>query len=198
MSRGCPRTLYAAHRQDVVEGRGTFKRDLKLASCEKSGGTFWQVSFMASYDPKTGDNAIVVVLKDDTHLKEGEELRVAMQIKEEDNARTHSYSKIVAHTPRHCVSFKSPATVRVEKRREQELIAFCSAGAQHTGKDMLFANVSHELKTPLNGIIALAEHLEGELKEAEGVSKQNLSSLSVIRSSGLRLNNLVTNLLDVS
>ena len=65
--------------------------------------------------------------------------------------------------------------------------------------DMLFANMSHELKTPLNGIIALSEVLCADLEE-DGVDAEDdtFRSLNVIRTSGLRLNNLVTNLLDAS
>ena len=63
-------------------------------------------------------------------------------------------------------------------------------------KDMLFANMSHELKTPLNGIIALADVLASSLKDQ--VDDDDLKSLRVIQSSGQRLSNLVTNLLDQS
>ena len=63
-------------------------------------------------------------------------------------------------------------------------------------KDMLFANMSHELKTPLNGIIALADILIGELEG--GIDEDAMLNLQTIHVSGKRLNNLVTNLLDAS
>ena len=62
--------------------------------------------------------------------------------------------------------------------------------------DMLFANVSHELRTPLNGIIAMADVLSSSLKGR--IDDADEESLQVILSSGQRLSNLVTNLLDQS
>jgi DNA-binding response OmpR family regulator/nitrogen-specific signal transduction histidine kinase len=61
-------------------------------------------------------------------------------------------------------------------------------------KEMLFANMSHELKTPLNGIIALAEVLNEELD----LDEDQRGHMTTILNSGRRLNNLVTNLLDAS
>ena len=46
--------------------------------------------------------------------------------------------------------------------------------------DMLFANMSHELKTPLNGIIALSEVLCADLEE-EGVEEDDDTYRSVVR-----------------
>ncbi|MGC1395090.1 MAG: 7TM diverse intracellular signaling domain-containing protein, partial [Coleofasciculaceae cyanobacterium] len=63
-------------------------------------------------------------------------------------------------------------------------------------KDEFLANTSHELKTPLNGIIGIAESL---IDGATGqLSKQTLFNLSLIASSGRRLNHLVNDLLDFS
>jgi two-component system sensor histidine kinase ChiS len=63
-------------------------------------------------------------------------------------------------------------------------------------KDEFLANTSHELKTPLNGIIGIAESL---IDGATGqLSKQTISNLSLIASSGRRLNHLVNDLLDFS
>ena len=68
----------------------------------------------------------------------------------------------------------------------------------HDRKDLLFANMSHELKTPLNGIIALSDMLITELENEDKLSAEQLDSMKVILSSGRRLNNLVINLLDLS
>lgn len=63
-------------------------------------------------------------------------------------------------------------------------------------KDEFLANTSHELKTPLNGIIGIAESL---IDGATGqLSKQTIFNLSLIASSGKRLNHLVNDLLDFS
>lgn len=60
-------------------------------------------------------------------------------------------------------------------------------------KDQFLANTSHELKTPLNGIIGLAESLY--LKENQ---EDDRYSLGLIVSSGKRLQSLVNDILDFS
>lgn len=63
-------------------------------------------------------------------------------------------------------------------------------------KDEFLANTSHELKTPLNGIIGIAESL---IDGATGkLTQQTVFNLSMIVSSGKRLNQLVNDLLDFS
>jgi signal transduction histidine kinase/class 3 adenylate cyclase/ActR/RegA family two-component response regulator len=60
-------------------------------------------------------------------------------------------------------------------------------------KDQFLANTSHELRTPLQGIIGLSESLFE--READ---RQKREELSMIISSGKRLNNLVNDILDFS
>ena len=63
-------------------------------------------------------------------------------------------------------------------------------------KDEFLANTSHELKTPLNGIIGIADSL---IDGATGqLSQKTLFNLSLIISSGRRLSQLVNDLLDFS
>jgi two-component system, sensor histidine kinase ChiS len=63
-------------------------------------------------------------------------------------------------------------------------------------KDDFLANTSHELRTPLNGIIGIAESL---LDGAAGNLPETVSSnLAMIISSGRRLSNLISDLLDFS
>ncbi|MCX8132208.1 MAG: diguanylate cyclase [Clostridia bacterium] len=63
-------------------------------------------------------------------------------------------------------------------------------------KDDFLANTSHELKTPLNGILGIAESM---LEGAGGpLNKQQVHNLSIIVSSGKRLANLVKDILDFS
>ncbi|MBN1531170.1 MAG: SpoIIE family protein phosphatase, partial [Spirochaetes bacterium] len=63
-------------------------------------------------------------------------------------------------------------------------------------KDEFLANTSHELKTPLNGIIGIAESLvDGAAGPLNEVQSENLRMIS---SSGKRLATLVNDLLDVS
>jgi len=63
-------------------------------------------------------------------------------------------------------------------------------------KNEFLANTSHELKTPLNGIIGIAESL---IDGATGkLSKATIFNLALIFSSGRRLTQLVNDLLDFS
>ncbi|MEL6671077.1 MAG: ATP-binding protein [Bacteroidota bacterium] len=63
-------------------------------------------------------------------------------------------------------------------------------------KDQFLANTSHELKTPLNGIIGLAEAMHEKLGEDSKEEQQE--TLAMIVSSGRRLSSLVNDLLDFS
>ncbi len=60
-------------------------------------------------------------------------------------------------------------------------------------KDQFLANTSHELRTPLQGIIGLSEALLGRARRQE-----ERESLSMIISSGKRLNSLINDILDFS
>ncbi len=63
-------------------------------------------------------------------------------------------------------------------------------------KDEFLANTSHELKTPLNGIIGIAESMfDGIGGELNGEQRQNIG---MIISSGKRLSSLVDDILDFS
>ncbi|NND35099.1 MAG: response regulator, partial [Saprospiraceae bacterium] len=63
-------------------------------------------------------------------------------------------------------------------------------------KNQFLANTSHELRTPLHGIIGIAESLHEGLYDNH--PRQRKENLSMIISSGKRLNNLVNDLLDFS
>ena len=63
-------------------------------------------------------------------------------------------------------------------------------------KDEFLANTSHELHTPLNGIINITESiLEGD---TGGLSEHQKESLKIVKASGSRLYNLVNDILDIS
>jgi len=63
-----------------------------------------------------------------------------------------------------------------------------------TRKDTLLANTSHELHTPLQGIISLVRNLKkGQMGQ---VSPEQLEVLTIIERSGERLNSLIDDLLD--
>jgi two-component system, sensor histidine kinase ChiS len=61
-----------------------------------------------------------------------------------------------------------------------------------TLKDNILANTSHELRTPINGIIGLAESLQGQLPS------EQRSGLSTIIRNGYRLSNLINDILDAA
>jgi len=61
-------------------------------------------------------------------------------------------------------------------------------------KDEFLANTSHELKTPLNGIIGIAE----TMMDSSNISPDQRVRMSLILSSGKRLLNLVNEILDIS
>ncbi|NLK21303.1 MAG: hypothetical protein GX308_04320 [Epulopiscium sp.] len=63
-------------------------------------------------------------------------------------------------------------------------------------KSMFFANISHELKTPLNTIIGFSELLVSNLENS--ISGQDLSDLNNIHSSGKYLLKLINDILDLS
>ena len=63
-------------------------------------------------------------------------------------------------------------------------------------KDDFLANTSHELLTPLNGIIGLADSLVRGV--AGKLPEEALANLKLIKSSGRRLSNLVFDLLDLT
>src|SRR5690606_14990105 len=60
-------------------------------------------------------------------------------------------------------------------------------------KDDFLANTSHELKTPLNGIISLAESLQSGV--AGKLNERQAHNLELIASSGRRLHHLIDDLL---
>jgi len=63
-------------------------------------------------------------------------------------------------------------------------------------KDEFLANTTHELKTPLNGIIGISESLKNGV--AGPLTESAQSNLSLIVSSGRRLSGLINDILDVS
>ncbi len=63
-------------------------------------------------------------------------------------------------------------------------------------KDEFLANTSHELKTPLNGIIGIAESMFDGF--GGKLSQDQRQNLGMIISSGKRLSSLVDDILDFS
>jgi two-component system sensor histidine kinase ChiS len=63
-------------------------------------------------------------------------------------------------------------------------------------KSRFIANLAHELRTPLNAIIAYSQQLSR--KYGDGLEARVTEGLSTIESSGIHLNNLINDILDLS
>lgn len=86
--------------------------------------------------------------------------------------------------------FESQQRALFESQKSYQLIQL------HALKDEVLAKTSHELKTPLHGIIGLAEAL---MEGATGrLSQSTNTNLSMIVASGKRLNALINDILDAT
>lgn len=83
-------------------------------------------------------------------------------------------------------------TVLVEKRKSQE--AVITAEAESKAKSAFLANMSHDIRTPINGIVGLATLLE---KDADNPEKVRLHTRKIQSASHLLLE-LINNVLDMS
>ncbi|HEV2537863.1 MAG TPA: ATP-binding protein, partial [Streptosporangiaceae bacterium] len=70
--------------------------------------------------------------------------------------------------------------------------------AASESKDRFWANVSHELRSPLNSIIGLTRLLAEPAPDGDGLDPERLYQVELIRNSGGTLLNLVNDLLDVA
>ena len=90
------------------------------------------------------------------------------------------------------LAFRVPKNVQERQRAQEQLLK--QMQATESFKNQFLANTSHELKTPLHGIMGLAENL---LTEARQRGMQQMSeTLHLMIQSGRRLNLLINNLLD--
>lgn len=102
-----------------------------------------------------------------------------------------NFSQSIVIAKRFSKSFQNSEDLTIElEKKNQDLSQLDKL------KDEFLANTSHELKTPINGIIGLAESLvEGA---AGTLSKKITYNLWMIISSGKRLANLINDILDLS
>jgi signal transduction histidine kinase len=85
-------------------------------------------------------------------------------------------------------------TVGKKRRAERSLqSALVAANAAAEAKSRFLANVSHELKTPLNGIIGVSD-----LMKATPLDREQAEYLSLLRNSSVTLAQLVDDLLDLT
>ena len=80
---------------------------------------------------------------------------------------------------------------RVQQRTEQLEIALHSASAANNAKSQFLANISHEVRTPLHGVLGLTELLLHDPKAEPFFDK-----LKLIEQSGQHLLNIVDDILD--
>lgn len=77
------------------------------------------------------------------------------------------------------------------KNYEQELLnSKQEAETSNKVKDLFLANISHELRTPMNGIIGMAQ-----LLELSGLSEEQQESIDILSDSGRRMMQLINNLI---
>lgn len=80
------------------------------------------------------------------------------------------------------------------KNYEQELLKSKQAvEASNKVKDLFLANISHELRTPMNGIIGMTQ-----LMELSGVSGEQQDNISIIKESSSRMMQLINNLITLT
>ena len=85
--------------------------------------------------------------------------------------------------------------VTIQKEMEMKLMAAKEKAQEHDYlKSAFLANMSHEIRTPMNGILGFA----GLLKEPHLTDEQQLEYISIIEKSGLRMLNIINDIVDIS
>jgi signal transduction histidine kinase/DNA-binding response OmpR family regulator len=111
-----------------------------------------------------------------------------------------SSNTLIAFTVAQALLFSYIISVRIKKisaeKDEAQKLAIENLTTSEKIKDEFLANTSHELKTPLHGIVGLSELMLTSGKEKlDDKTRENLGLISV---SGRRLMNLVNDILDFS
>ena len=86
--------------------------------------------------------------------------------------------------------------LRVEERTAQLAVATRRAQAANRAKSMFLANMSHDLRTPLNAVIGYAEIVQEDLKSGE--TEQSAADLGRIRNAASHLLTMISEVLDFS
>ncbi len=91
------------------------------------------------------------------------------------------------------ISMGRDITERV-KARSELIAAKEKAEESDRLKSAFLANMSHEIRTPMNGILGFAELL----KEPKLTGEEKLEYVKIIETSGLRMLNIINNIVDIS
>ncbi len=91
-------------------------------------------------------------------------------------------------------NFFGDLDAKIKERTTQLKRAKEAAESANHSKDRFIANISHELRNPLNGIIGYAKLLRRELP----LNSEQIEEFKIIEESGLHLLNLINDLLDFS
>lgn len=93
------------------------------------------------------------------------------------------------------VAIERQVSVRKERKRSAELTTLnAEAQAESRAKSLFFANMSHDLRTPMNAIMGLVSIMEEEPELSEAM-RQNLQK---VQASGGYLLSIINNVLDMS
>jgi PAS domain S-box-containing protein len=83
-----------------------------------------------------------------------------------------------------------------DRKKAEELIIKAKEAAEQSDrlKSAFLANMSHEIRTPMNGILGFAELLKNQVLTVE----EQYEYLNIIEKSGLRMLNILNDLIDIS
>jgi PAS domain S-box-containing protein len=174
-----------ASRQAVADVRSKgFVRDF-VKTCLIKGGQ--QITVNMSLALMHGDQQILVTAKDMTsrYLLE-RALRAAKNKAEAAQAELAQKNRVLEELTANLESM-------VDTRTDELARALTQAQAAAKAKSQFLATVSHEIRTPINGVLGMTE-----LLAATSLSQEQLQLLHMLQSSGNSLKGIINDILDFS
>lgn len=166
--------------RSFIEGRK------KVSFEEKLKERYFNIVLYPILDNNHYVEKFVVFAKDITKLKEADEIRnqFIKELSDEQQKLEKQNYKLTMLSKQHMATLEA-----LYKKNEELKIA-------NKSKNNFIANVSHELKTPLNITMTYLEYLLEE--QEEGLSKEQKQMLEIAYSNADRLQYLINDLLDIS
>lgn len=174
-----------ASRQAVADVRSKgFVRDF-VKTCIVKGGQ--QVTVNMSLALMHGDQHILVTTKDMTSRYQLERALLDAKNKAETaQAELAQKNRVLKELTANLESM-------VDTRTEELAYALTLAQAAAKAKTQFLATVSHEIRTPINGVLGMTE-----LLAATALSPEQLQLLQMLQSSGQALQSIISDILDFS